>query len=140
MSELDRRSGSDRRKEEPRKFLATMRVTFDADDEVEARIIGNELAEALAKHVLEDDDTADVTQIIPMFLPDAVTPEEVVGQLRRCIDMLIKTRISQCVDLAQWMHRVAWLLETRSENDYSLANYDYGEFMKHMTNLLQENK
>lgn len=116
------------------KYLATVRVTFDAEDEVEAQLIGNEISEALDK-VLEDDDTVDVTQIIP-FGVGSVTPEEMVTEMRRVRDMLIKTRIIQCYELAKELDKQAWILEHRREDSFDLTNYDYTAFFENADKLL----
>lgn len=117
----------------PRKYLGTMRITFMADSFADALLIGNEMEEAVDK-LLEDDDTADVTQVIPINGP--VTPEELVAQMHSCRDMLIRTRISTCVDLARELDKVAWMLANRRETDYNPGNYNYANFMDHLKRVL----
>lgn len=118
------------------KYLVTLRVTFDAEDELEARLIGNEIQEVLDKHVLEDDDTVDVTQVIPYGLLDQTTPEEIVAYMRRTVDLLISTRIVQCVELAQELDKTAWVLEHRDEHTFDITNYDYAAFQQRISDVL----
>ena len=117
------------------KYLATLRCTFDADDEVEAKLIAMEIGEN-AGHDLENDDTVDVTQIIPITLTQEVEPAELVNQLRHSRDLLIKTRIAQCWDLASWIDKTAWILEHRTEATFDLANYDHGAIFDRADELL----
>lgn len=116
------------------KYLATVRVTFEAEDEVEAQLIGNEMSEHLAQ-LLEDNDTVDVTQMIP-FGTDWTTPEEMVAHMRIVRDMLIRTRIIQCFDLAKEIDKQAWILEHRAEETFDLTNYDYTAFFDLSDNIL----
>lgn len=121
------------------KYLATLRVTYDADDDLEARMISNEIQETLDKYVLEDDDTADITQLLPYGLPNDVSPTEIVDYMRRTVDLLISTRIVQCVDLASQLHKTAWILERRGERGFDLTGYDYGEFQARIDEVLNRN-
>lgn len=107
------------------KYLVTIRCTLDAEDDLEAKLEANEVIEQ-ASDVLDEDDTIDVTQIIPLSLQRSVEPSEMVAHLRRSRDMLIKTRIIQCFELAKELDKVAWILEHRSEETFDLAGYDYG--------------
>lgn len=116
------------------KYLATVRITFEAEDEVEAQLIGNEVSETLDK-ILEDEDTIDVTQIIP-FGVDSATPEEMVAEMRRVRDMLIRTRIIQCFDLAKEIDKQAWILEHRAEETFDLTGYNYTKFFDHVDRVL----
>jgi hypothetical protein len=119
------------------KYLATLRVVFTAEDEVEAQLIGNEMAETLDTKVLEDDDTVDVTQIIPSIVRSThIEPTELVNQLNTCRDMLIKTRIVQCFEEAKELDKLAWVLEHRGEETFDLTGYDYTAFFEHADVIL----
>ena len=113
-----------------------MRLSFQAEDEVEAKIICDELESVIA-HQLEDDESAEagVTQLLP-FGSAGLSPQETVEQLRRSRDLLILTRISQCFDLARELDKVAWVLEHRNEETFDLASYDWGSFMDRVNTLL----
>ena len=117
------------------RYLATIRCTLDAEDELEARMEVNELSEA-AVELLDEDETIDATQIIPYGLQRAVEPTEMVEQMRRVRDMLIKTRIVQCFELAQHIDKVAWILEHRAEESFDLSGYDYGAIYDRAKELL----
>jgi hypothetical protein len=117
------------------KYLATIRCTFDAEDELEARLEANELVEAAAE-LLEEDETVDVTQIIPYGLQREIEPAEMVAQMRLCRDMLIKTRIVQCFELAKEIDKAAWVLEHRGEESFDLSGYDYGAVFDRADELL----
>jgi hypothetical protein len=107
---------------------------IEAQDELEARLEMNELVEAAAE-LLEDGETIDVTQIMPVEAQGVIEPAEMVEQLRRSRDMLIKTRIVQCFELAREIDKTAWILEHRSEESFDLSGYDWGAFMD-LTNKL----
>ena len=119
-----------------RQFIATLRSMFDAEDALEARLIANELQEVLAEK-LDEGDTVDVTQVIPIETAnDHVEPSEVVEQLYRTRDLLIKTRIVQCYDLATWVDQTAWILEHRQEDTFDITGYDHGRVMDRANILL----
>lgn len=120
--------------EEPRKYIGTIRCVIEAQDELEARLEMNEVVEAAAD-ILDEDDTIDVTQIIPAELQNVIEPAEMVEQLRRSRDLLIKTRIIQCYELARELDKTAWILEHRTEESFDLSGYDWGAFME-LTNKL----
>jgi hypothetical protein len=112
------------------KYLATIRCIFDAEDELEARLDANEIVETVnSADILDEDDTMDVTQIIPYELQRAVEPAEMVNAMRNCRDMLIRTRITQCYDLARELDKTAWILEHRAEESFDLSGYDWGEML-----------
>ncbi len=124
--------------DEPRTFIGTIRCVIEAEDELEARLEMNEIVEVAAE-LLEEGETIDVTQIMPAEVQGVIEPAEMVEQLRRSRDMLIKTRIVQCFDLAREIDKTAWILEHRSEESFDLSGYDWGAFME-LTNKLLERK
>src|SRR6266542_3511193 len=113
------------------RYIATLRVVFDAESEVDAVIVANDFQEAIADKLDHEEETVDVTQVIPATARAAVEPTELVNQMRVVVDMLIVTKIKDCFDLAQWIHRTAWILEHRTEETFDLSGYDYGSFMDH---------
>jgi len=117
------------------KYLATIRVTFDAEDEIEAQLVAHDLVET-TQGFLEEDDTIDVTQVVPFGRIAIVEPAELVTALRRACDMLITTRITQCFELAKDIHRTAWILEHRGEETFDLSGYDYGAIFTRAKELL----
>lgn len=125
-----------------RKFLATIRAVFEAEDEVEAALIANEIQEATSALFEEDvtDGTVDVTQVIPYGLVGKVEPAELVAQLRRCCDMLIMTRIVQCFEQAKELDKLAWILEHREEETFDITGYDYGAIFERADKLLGRKK
>jgi len=118
-----------------RQFIATLRTVYGADDELEAALVANELQEAIAG-LLDDDDTVDVTQVIPYSLPARIEPAEIVELMRRCRDVLIMTRIVQCFELAKDLDRTAWVLEHRQEESFDISGYDYGVVFARADELL----
>jgi len=119
-----------------RQFVATLRTMFDAEDEMEAVLVANELQEAVAEK-LDEDDTVDVTQVIPIeTMSGHVEPTELVEQMYRCRDLLIKTRIVQCYDLAGWLDKTAWILEHRQEATFDITGYDHGRMLDKANVLL----
>jgi hypothetical protein len=121
--------------DEPRTFIGTIRCVLEAQDELEARLEMNEIVEAGAE-LLDDQETIDITQIVPAELQGVIEPAEMVEQLRRSRDMLIKTRIVQCFELARELDKTAWILEHRAEESFDLSGYDWGAFMDLTDKLL----
>ena len=122
-----------------RQFIATLRSVFDAEDELSAALVANELQEAVAA-LLDEDDTVDVTQVIPYDLPSRVEPTEIVELLRRCRDVLIMTRVVQLFELAKEIDKAAWILEHRNEQSFDLSGYDYGAVFDRADELLGRKK
>lgn len=127
----DRRQG-DRRETERRtnghQYLATLRALFDADDEVEATLIANQISEN-ARADLDEDQVVEVTQVMAYSISMPVEPAELVAKMRGVRDMLICTRIKQCFDLAKQIDEMAWVLENRAEETFEhtgMAGYDHG--------------
>jgi len=122
-----------------RQFIATLRSVYDAEDELEAAMIANELQEAVAA-LLDEGETVDVTQVISYSLPKLVNPAELVEQLRRSRDLLIMTRIVQCFDLAKEIDKTAWILEHRTEQSFDLSGYNYAAIFDRADALLGRKK
>jgi len=120
------------------KFVATLRTIFDAQDEMEAILMANEFQERIAD-LLDEDDIVDVTQVIPFETARQIPSAEMIEQLRRSRDLLIKTRIVQCFELARELDKTAWTLEHRAEPGFDMAGYDWGAFLD-LTNRLLERK
>lgn len=137
------RSGSDRRQGERRElkmWLATLRITFEADDAVEAALVANGIAEKAKADLFEDEEIVEVTQVMPLSLTYPIEPTEMVDKMRHVRDMLIATRATECWELAQWIDKTAWLLEHRVEDSGSLAGYDYGTFLARAEEILNRGK
>ena len=122
------------------RYIATLRVVYDAESEVDAVIVANDFQEAIADRLDHEDETVDVTQVIPATAKASIEPTELVNQMRVVVDMLITTKIKECFDLAQWVHRTAWVLEHRMEETFDVTGYDYGDFMDHATDVLKRLK
>lgn len=118
-----------------KRFIATYRYVFLAEDEVEAHVMANQVQELLD---VEDGDSFDVTQIIPADIRGRIEPAELCEQLRKCRDMLILTRIIQCLEQAKELDKIAWILEHRSEESFDLAGYDYGAVYDRAEELLKK--
>jgi len=123
------------------KYIATMRLVLEAEDDVAADLAAEEVREAAAQALDEDvDETIDVTQVIKADLSGAVEPAEVVEQLRRSRDLLILTRLKTCFELAKELDKVAWVLEHRREDTFDLGSYDYGSFFDRARELLDQRR
>lgn len=107
--------------------VATLRAVFDATDEVEAVFIADKICENGQRDFDEDNDLLEVTQVTSNQLD--LSPEEVLVQLRRARNLLIKTRIRDCYILAKELDQQIYALRHRSDPDFAMAGYDYGNFM-----------
>lgn len=110
------------------RYVATMRVTFHAEDETEAVVEADHLAQAV-ENMLEEGDTLDLTQVIAMDLTRALEPQELVERMRFMAKALVATRVRECYDLGSWLWRTAWVLEHRAEDSFDAGGYDHGEFV-----------
>lgn len=118
------------------RYVATLRAVFDAEDEVEAIFIADQIRLNGFQDLDEDDgDILDVTQVTSNSLE--LSPEETLTQLKRARNLLIKTRIRQCYELAKELDQQLYALEHRADSDFSMAGYDYGKFMEIAEAILQ---
>ena len=122
-----------------KQYIATLRLTFLESDDVTANVTA-ELIRERASQLIEEEDTLEVTQVIPFSIDAPVEPAELVNQIRLTAKMLIATRIKDCFELAQWMHKTAWILEHRAEATGSDAGYDYGDWLEFANQVLLSTK
>jgi hypothetical protein len=118
------------------RYIATLRATYDAEDEVEAIFIADQIRLNGEQDLDTDEDlldegeevdTLEVTQITDNGLN--LTPDEALSVFRHARNLLIKTRIKQCFDLAREFDRTIYALENREIEGFSMRSYDYGRFM-----------
>lgn len=110
-------------------YVATLRLTYKADDEVEARLIG-ELARERAESELDvedDQDEAILTQVTSFA--GAIEPRELLTRLMQTRNDLIRTRYTECYDLARELDKIAYALEKRLMPD-EVTDYDFGRFIQ----------
>lgn len=122
-----------------KQYIATFRLTFFETDDVSANVTA-ELIRERAGELIEEEDTLEVTQVIPFSLEAPVEPSEMVNEMRRICDMLVATRIKECYELASWIHKTAWALEHRIDPEYADANYDYLSFIERASAILEKMK
>ncbi len=105
-------------------YTATIVVTFDADDEVQATIIG-ELIRENANKDLEDGDEIYVSQVLP--ISEAQAPHELVHRIKQVRNDLIRLKKNDCFDVARELDKIAFALTV---HDDELATYDYTKFLQ----------
>lgn len=115
------------------KFIATFRAIYDAEDDVSAQLAAEIIRENGAAE-LDDGGELLVTQVTSSIIE--VAPEESIIHFERSRDLLIKTRIKQCFDMAREFDKMIYILRHRSEQDFNLANYDYGAFIDRVEQIL----
>lgn len=119
------------------KYVATFRAEFDADDDVTAAIIADQIRLNGSQDLDEEEgDDLECTQVTSQALD--LRPEELLEHLKRSRDLLIKTRIKQCFNLAQDLDKILYALEFREDPGFVMGSYDYGRFMDHALTLLEE--
>jgi hypothetical protein len=114
--------------EAKQEFIAVLHVYMKEDSEVQAVLAADDIKQHLEKEILDKeelDEAVDVVQVIPAF--DDPTPSASVMQLRRARNILIRTKIIDCFNIARELHRVAWELEKRTDPD--MSNFDHGSFL-----------
>lgn len=119
---------------EAHQYVATLRASFAADDEVQAQLAADNMAEAVRELLDEDTDDVVVTQVIDT--EPAIVADEMVNVLARARDTLIKTRMMSYVDLAREIDKVCFALEYGDLQ--TLVPYDYGRFMERVEQLLRK--
>lgn len=110
------------------RYVATLRAVFDAEDDVHAAVVADQIV-ANGEQDLDDDegDTLEVTQVTCNQLE--LMPDEVIIQLKRARNLLIKTRIKQCFQLARDLDQQIYALRFRDSVDFAMSGYSYGDFM-----------
>jgi hypothetical protein len=108
-------------------FVSTMRVITYCQDEVEAQITMDRLNEMVMEQLDEEDGDRVVVTQTTQFTTD-VSPEEVLNVLKRARNVLIRTRIKQCFDLARDMDMTIHQLSQQYDAEYKPV-YDYGNFI-----------
>lgn len=119
------------------KFIATFRAMYEAEDDVAAILAADIIRENGAAELDEGGELI-VTQVTSSLIE--VAPEESIIHFERSRDLLIKTRIRQCFDMAREFDKMIYVLRHRNEQDFNLANYDYGAFMDRVEELLIQKK
>lgn len=110
------------------RFVATLRAIYDAQDEVEAIYVADQIRLNGMQDLDEDDgDVLDVTQVTSNELN--LSPEETVVQLKRARNLLIRTRIRDCYHLARELDVQIYALAHRLDSDFSMGGYNYGDFV-----------
>lgn len=118
-------------------YVATIRLTYTATDDVEAQMIA-ELARERAESELdteEDQDEAILTQVTCFALQ--VEPSELLVRLAQTRNDLIRTRYRECFELARELDRLADALKKRLL-PHEVTNYDFGRFMEVAEAILQK--
>lgn len=124
------------------KYVATFRAVYVADDEVEAALIADTVAENGKRDLEEDEgDTLDVTQVIQISDYRHVTPQETLLTLKKARNTLLRTRFKDCYDFAQTLDKVVhYLSYNLAPNEPFAPPYDFGQFLEIAHQVLREHK
>ena len=119
-------------------FIGTFRIVLNVQDEVEANLTMDRLR-LECEDLLDEDDGDEVlmTQLIP-FTTD-VNPEEILTILKRARNVLIRTRMKQCWDLARDLDMTIHTLATQVYPEYP-ANYDYSKLLEISDRILNHHE
>jgi len=119
------------------RYVATLRAIYNAEDDVEAIFIADQIRQNGAVDLDEDEegDVLDVTQVTSNQLD--LNPDETIIQLKRARNLLIKTRIKQCYALARELDYQIHALMCRESSDLTMSTYDYGHFMELSEAIIQ---
>lgn len=118
------------------KYIATLRAVFDADDDVDAIFIADQIRVNGAVDLDNDaGDSIDVTQVTSNTLD--IRPEEVLNQLRRSRNLLIRTRIKECFELARELDKTIHALSRNEQWETVQGHYDWSEFLTLAKRILQ---
>lgn len=109
------------------RYVSTFRAVYDAEDEVQAIYIADQIRLNGSQDLDEDDgDDLVVTQTTSNALD--LDPEEVLVKLRQCRNLLIKTRVRPAFEQARELDKLIYMLGHKSD-EFPLAGYKYGDFM-----------
>jgi hypothetical protein len=113
-----------------------MRVVLNVEDELEATLAMDRLKmEAIALLDEEEGDSVEVTQLIP-FTTDNLAPEEILVNLKKTRNILIRTRIRDCYDLASALDQTIHTLQAQIDPSY-INTYDYGRMLSFAERILK---
>jgi hypothetical protein len=119
------------------KYVATLRAVYEAEDDVGAVFIADQIRVNGERDLDDEDgDVLDVTQVTSNQLD--LTPEETITQLRRARNLLVKTRIKECYNLAKELDQQIYALSHRSAGEFAMAGYDFADFMDLAQSILVE--
>lgn len=109
-------------------YIAVLRVAFASADEVNAQAKAEKLEEEIEEH-LEEEDTVRTTQLFS--LGDPVRPEEMINHLKIARNDLCRLPYADCMNLAQSLDRVVWMLEKTVPEDDAIPNdYDWNRIIE----------
>lgn len=118
------------------KFIATLRAVYEADDEVEAIYISEQIRDNGAKDLEEEEeDSLQVTQVTNNVLD--ISPQEVIDQLRKSRNLLIRTRVRTGLEIAQQLDKFLYALVRHEDPTYTDSSYSYGDFMALVGRILK---
>ena len=118
------------------RYVATLRAVFDAESDVDAVFIADLICENGKKDLEEDSgDSLDVTQVTNFGID--LIPEETLTRLKQARNLLIKTRLRYCWDVAKELDKAIWSLERR-DDEQLMAGYDYGRFLEFARAILND--
>lgn len=119
------------------KYVSTFRAVFEAEDDVAAAIISDQIRLNASQDLDEEEgDTFECTQTTSQALD--LQPEELIEQLKRTRNLLIKTRIKQCFNLAQDLDKIMYALQFRDDPSFTMGGYDYAKFMDQALDILND--
>ena len=106
----------------PKEYVATLRASFQADNDAEAMLVADDIGTAALIHVLEEDagDEIIVTQVIDYAPAD--TPQEIITILTKARNTLINIKLQKFLEMARELDILIYALE---QGDYDLYSpYD----------------
>jgi len=117
-------------------YYATVVASYDADNEVEARLIAETVRENAGRDLDESEGSTDevwVDQVVAVL--GDLSPIAVIQRLKITRNDLIRLRKNDCFDTARELDKIAWALEQGQSSEY--ASYDYGKFLEVAKTVLE---
>ena len=109
-------------------FLTVIHVYTIAEDEVSAILGADDVRLALERHVLDEGESVDIVQTIP--LDESPVPSAQITQLRRARNILLRTKSKDNYDLARSLDQAIHTLESRLDPENSSVKYDWSNLIK----------
>jgi len=119
------------------KYVATFRALYEAEDDLTAQVIADQIRVNGSLDLDEDDgDTFECTQVTGNHLE--LEPTELRIQMGKLRNILIKTRSRRGLDLAKEIDQFIHALRFRDSGEFTAGGYSHGDFMDLCINILEK--
>lgn len=116
-------------------YISILHCYHREESDLHAIIAADDIKVSLEREILDDGDSVDIIQTIPLDV-DPIASASII-QLRRSRNILIRTRTKENYDLARAIDQAAHTLAWRLDPENELVHYDWSKFMQVCTEVMQ---